>query len=113
VRTAAALLFIAGMAALAVALARMPTIADGRVMAADRLEDVRKDGVTAMECDAKIPIGRQGAAFTCIATLAAGATQVVEYVLRPDGQIAWKPRPPTRTPQPRKPASGDPWGNRP
>lgn len=112
-RTAAALLFIAGMAALAIALARMPTIADGRVMAADRLEDVRKDGVTAMECDPKIPIGRQGAAFTCIATLAEGATQIVEYVLRPDGQIAWKPQPPTHTPRPRKPASGDPWGNRP
>jgi hypothetical protein len=111
-RTLAALLFIAGVAALAVALALTPTVADGRVMAADRLEEVRKDGVTAMECDAKIPIGRQGAAFTCVATLAVGATQTVDYLLRPDGQIAAKPQPPTRTPRPRKPASGDPWGNR-
>ena len=47
-RTLGALLFIAGTAALAIALARMPTVADGRVIAADRLEEVRKDGVVGM-----------------------------------------------------------------
>jgi len=109
----AAWLFIAAMAAVAIALARMPTVADGRVIAADRLEEVRKDGVVDMDCDAQIPINRAGAAFRCIATLTDGATQLVEYTLRADGQVVWKPSPPSHAPRPRKPASGDPWGNRP
>ena|SRR5262249_12847423 len=112
-RTLAALLFIAGTAGVAIALARTPTVADGRVIAADLLEEVRKDGVVGMDCDAAIPIGALGASFECIATLGDGATQLVEYTLKPDGQRAWKPQPPTHAPRPRKPASGDPWGNRP
>lgn len=110
-RTLAALGFIAGAAALAIWLARMPTVADGRAMAADRLEEVRKDGVTAMVCDDEIPIGRRGAMFRCVATLEGGATQVVEYTLKPDGGLAWKPQPPTRTKPPGKPAPGDPWSD--
>jgi hypothetical protein len=109
-RTLAAWLFIAGIAALAIWLARLPTVATGRAMAADRIEEFRKDGVTGMECDAEIPIGRNGAAFTCVAALGNGATQVVDFTLKMDGTLAWKPQPPTHTP-PRKPASGDPWGN--
>jgi hypothetical protein len=130
-KTLAALLFIAGMAALAIQLARLPTVADGRVVAADRLEEFRKDGVTGLDCDAAIPIRRDGASFTCVAVLGNGATQVVDFLLKPDGTVAWKPQPPTRAhaprpaapaerpeaadpaAQPRKPASGDPWANRP
>jgi hypothetical protein len=112
-RTLTALAFIAAVAAVAVGLARMPTVADGRVIAAGLLEDVRKDGVTGMECDRAIPIGVQGAAFTCIAALVDGATQVVDYTLKPDGQYEAKPQPPTRAPRPRKPAAGDPWAERP
>jgi hypothetical protein len=114
-RTLAALAFIAGMAAVAVGLARTPTVADGRVVAADLLEDVRKDGVTEMECDPAIPIGVRGATFTCIATLKDGATQVVDWALKPDGPPEAKPQPPTRGPRPqlRKPAHGDPWAERP
>jgi hypothetical protein len=114
-RTLAALAFIAGVAALAVGLSRMPTVADGRVVAADLLEDVRKDGVTEMECDPRIPVGVQGASFTCIATLTDGATQVVDWVLKPDGQPEARPQPPTRGPRPRlrKPAPGDPSAERP
>ena len=112
-RTLATLLFIAGIAAVAVGLARTPTVASGQVIAAGLLEDVRKDGVTAMDCDPAIPIGVRGAAFTCIATLVDGATQLVEYTLKPDGQYEAKPQPPTHAPRPRKPASGDPSANRP
>jgi hypothetical protein len=97
--TLAALVFIAGTAAAAVALARTPTVADGRVMAADRLEEVRKDGAVRMDCDPEIPIGRRGAVFTCIATLADGATQVVEYTLRSEGGYEIKPQAPTHAPQ--------------
>jgi hypothetical protein len=113
VRTLAALLFIAGAAVVAVSLARMSTIADGRVMAADRLEEVRKDGAVAMDCDPQIAIGRQGAVFSCVATLADGATQVVEYTLRPEGRYEVKPRAPSHAPRPRNRGSPDPRSNRP
>jgi hypothetical protein len=86
-RTLVALAFIAGMAAVAVGLARTPTVADGRVVAADLLEDVRKDGVTELD----------------------------DWVLKPDGPPEAKPQPPTRGPRPqlRKPSHGDPWAERP
>jgi hypothetical protein len=114
-RTLAALVFIAGVAAVAVGLARIPTVADGRVIAAGLLEDVRKDQVNAMECDAAIPIGVRGAAFRCVATLADGATQVVDYTLQPDGQYEAKPQPPThgQGPPPRNRAPDDPSAERP
>lgn len=114
-RMLVALAFIAGVAAVAIGLARMPTVADGRVIAVGLLEDARKDGVVEMECDPAIPIGVRGAKFTCVATLSIGATQVVEYTLKPDGQYEAKPQPPTHGPRPRlrKPAPGDPSAERP
>lgn len=112
-RTLAAIVFIAGMAAVATGLARTPTVADGRVIAATLLEDVRKDGVTAMECDRAIPIGVRGAAFTCVASLTDGASQVVEYTLKPDGEYEAKPQPPTHGPRRRIRASEDPRAERP
>jgi hypothetical protein len=117
-RTLAALGFIAAVAAVAVGLARTPTVADGRVIAAELLEAARKDGVVAMDCAPAVPIGVRGAVFTCVATLAAGATQVVDYTYKPDGQYEAKPHevklhPLTREPGARKPAPGDPRAERP
>jgi hypothetical protein len=112
-RTLAALVFIAGVAAVAIGLARTPTVADGRVLAAEFLEEVRKDGVVAMECDRAIPIGVRGATFTCVATLADGATQVVDYTLKPNGPPEAKPQPPTRGQRRRNRAPGDPRAERP
>ena len=112
-RTLAALVFIAAIAAVAVGLARARTVADGRVIAAELLEDARKDGVVAMDCDPAIPIGVRGAAFTCTATLSAGATQVVDYMLKPDGQYEAKPHAVIQEPRARKPAAGDPSAERP
>ena len=105
-RTLAALLFIAGAAALAVVLVRTPTVADGRAMAAGLIENVRKDGVVRLECDEKIPIGVRGATFRCVATLTGGATQAVDYMLKPDGQYELRPHAvePARNSAPR-----DPW----
>jgi len=105
--------FIAGVAAVAIGLTRTSTVADGRVVAAELLDDARKDGVVAMECPPAIPIGMRGAAFTCVATLSVGATQVVDYTLKPDGQYEAKPHPVTREPRARKPAPGDPSAERP
>src|SRR5947209_5777494 len=108
-RTLVALVFIAGVAAVAIGLARTPTVADGRVIAAEVLEDVRKDGVATVDCDPAIPIGVRGATFRCVATLTDGATQVVDFTLTPDGHREAKPQPPIRGPEARKPAAGDPW----
>jgi hypothetical protein len=112
-RTLVALVFIAGVGAVAVGLARTPTVADGRVMAAEVLEDVRKDGVAAVACDPAIPIGVRGATFRCVATLTDGATQVVDFTLTPEGRREARPQPPTRGPGARKPAAGDPSAERP
>jgi hypothetical protein len=112
-RTLVALAFIAGVAAVAIGLARTPTVADGRVIAAEVLEDVRKDGVAAVECDRAIPIGVRGATFRCVASLTDGAIQVVDFTLTPDGHREAKPQPPTQGPGARKPAPGDPRAERP
>ena len=135
-RTLAALAFIAGTAAAAIALARRPTIADGQVLAAEILGLYTGQGVTAVTCDDEVPIGRDGAAFACTVTLASGATQPVACTLARDGKLAARPTAPPRagggtggsagegsgggagggagTPPPRRPAirrSGDPWAD--
>ncbi|HEU4732134.1 MAG TPA: hypothetical protein VFT22_29770 [Kofleriaceae bacterium] len=114
-RTLALLLFIAGTAAIAVFLARRPTVADGRVMEADLLGQLRKNGVVGMACDREIPIGRQGAVFTCVATLDSGATQTVEYTMDRAGGLSASLKSATdatrdRIPA-RIPAREDPWDN--
>jgi hypothetical protein len=112
-RTLAVLLFVAGTAAVAIALARQPTVADGRVMEADLLEQLRKVGVTGMACDRDIPIGRSGAVFTCRATLDSGVTQTVEYTMDRAGGLSANLKSSTDGTHNQIPASGDPWANRP
>ncbi len=110
-RTLAVLLFIAGAAVLAVLLARTPTVADGRVMAADLLEQLRVHGVAEMTCDREIPIRHTGAVFTCVATLASGATQTAEYTMDRDGNLTARLTGETDAAPRRIPPSGDPWAN--
>jgi hypothetical protein len=105
------MLFVAGAAAIAVFLARQPTVADGRVMEADLLEQLRKGGVTGMSCDPKIPIGRSGAVFTCVATLDSGATQTVEYTMDRAGGISASVKSSTDGTHNRIRPHGDPWAN--
>jgi hypothetical protein len=111
VKTLAVLVFIAGTAALAVFLARKPTIADGRVIEADLLANFKKNGVTKMACDSEIPIGKTGAVFRCVATLEDGATQTVEYTLHRAGDYTAKLLGATGATRARIPTSGDPWAN--
>jgi hypothetical protein len=105
------LLFIAGVVAVAVFLARRPTVADGRVMEVDLLGQLRKNGVTGIACDRTIPIGRSGAVFTCLATLEDGATQTVEYTMDRAGGLSASLKASTGATRNRIPAHGDPWGN--
>jgi L-2-hydroxyglutarate oxidase LhgO len=113
----AVLVFIAGAAGLAALLFRTPTIADGRVIEADLLEELKKNGVASMACDRHIPIGIDGAKFRCVATLRDGATQTADFVMSRAGNYQWTlveqagtPRPSAPV-APRIPPSGDPWAN--
>lgn len=110
-RTLVALAFIAGVAALAVALARRPTIAAGSVLADEVLALYAGKGVTEVACDDAVPIGVDGARFGCTVTLTSGATQRIACTLGRDGQLVAKP---IAAPEPRQIApSGDPWADRP
>lgn len=102
VRSLAVIGFVAVVAAGALMLARQPTIARGHVLEAELLEQLRAHGVTAMSCDREVPIGRHGAAFTCVATMAEGGTQTVAYTMDREGSL---------TASVKDPASGDPWAN--
>ncbi|HET9624093.1 MAG TPA: hypothetical protein VFP84_22125 [Kofleriaceae bacterium] len=87
-KTLAVVLFVAVVGAVAIHLARRPTVADGRVMEADLLGQLRAQGVTGMACEPRIPIGRDGATFSCVATLESGATQTLAYTMDRQGQLA-------------------------
>ena len=111
-KTLAALLFIAAIGAVAIHLARRPTIADGRVMEVDLLAQLRAQGVTGMECDRQIPIRRDGARFTCIATLDDGSRQTLAYTMDRAGQLSANSSTNEETEHKRTPPR-DPWANRP
>jgi hypothetical protein len=108
-RAAASIVFIAGSAVIAIALARTPTVAKGSVMEAELLELIRPQGVIGVACDPRIPIGRDGAAFRCTATLADRRTQLLDCQLDRNSTLRWNP---VSAPTPAAiPASGDPWSN--
>jgi hypothetical protein len=106
-RTLAALVFIAGVAAGAVYLSQRPTIASGNVMAADLMEQLAGKGITSMNCDDEIPIGATGAVFRCSVAASDGSTARIEYKMNREGgysgSVVGSP--------PRVPTSGDPWSN--
>jgi len=110
-RTLAALAFIAGVGGVASYLAQRPTIADGGVMAADLLAQLRARNITAVACDREIPIGPRGAVFQCTATASDGSRAKIEYTMGRDGSLAGKILDASGPSQPRSPASGDPWSN--
>jgi hypothetical protein len=125
-RTLAVLVFIAGVAGVAVRLARTRTVADGRVMEAEFLSLFRPKGVIGMVCDREIPVGRDGALFACTAVLTDGTEQLLDCAMSRDGKLtasaaggprsAARPRP-AAAPKPEDPGddgiriSRDPWAN--
>ena len=108
-KTFAALVFIAGVAAAAIWLARTPTIADGRVMEAEILPAFQGQGVVGLQCDREIPVGRQGARFGCTATLGRGETQRLACALDREGRFTCNPA--SGVTREGITTSGDPWGN--
>ena len=111
-KTFAALVFIAGVASTAIALARRTTIADGRVMEAEILPAFRGQGVVGLVCDREIPVGRDGAKFGCTAPLGRGATQRLACALDRDGRFTCNPA--SRVMHEGREGittTGDPWAN--
>jgi len=109
VKTFAALVFIAGVAAAAIWVAQRPTIADGRVMEAEILPAFHGQGVVGLVCDRAIPVGRQGARFGCTATLGRGETQRLACALDREGRFTCDPA--SRVRREGITTSSDPWGN--
>jgi hypothetical protein len=117
VRTFAALVFIAGVAVAAIWVARIPTVADGRVLEAEILPAFRGQGVVGLGCDREIPVGRDGARFGCTASLSSGGRQRLDCSLERDGRFACAPgsgvmrdEPAVREGEQNAPPR-DPWGN--
>ena len=115
-RSLATLTFIAAVASAALYLARRPTIASGRVMAADLLDSVKSRGITRMDCDPEIPIGITGAVFECKVNADDGSTARIQYTMNRAGGLAAQlidstGGSPGSTSRARVPPSDDPWGN--
>ena len=89
-RSALVLAFIGGVGAAGVLVAMKPTVADGRVMSASLLEQVRDKGIEAIECDREIPIGVAGAVFRCSITGGDGSTARIEYRMNREGALTAK-----------------------
>jgi len=82
--------FIGVVAVAGIVVGTRSTVADGRVMAADMLEQARKTDrrVERIECDRAIPIGTQGAKFRCRYFGGEGSTALVEFTMDRAGSLA-------------------------
>lgn len=111
VKTAAILAFIGAAGAGAVALAMKRTVISGKVMAADLLAQVKDKGITELTCDPEIPVGAEGAVFTCNVAAGDGSTGRIEYKIDRAGSLSAKileSNGPTRE---EVPESSDPWNH--
>ena len=101
------LVFIGGVGAAAVYVARRPTIASGQVLGA-RLLEANQATVKTMECD-DAPIGVDGAHFSCKAIFKDGSSSVVQFAMDRTG--AMQPAGEPTSEKPRVKQTTDPWGD--
>ena len=111
VKTAAILAFIGAAGAGATALAMKKTVIDGKVMAADLMQQLEKKGITDVTCDPEIPIGAAGATFTCKVAASDGSTASIEYTMNRAGALSAKLLDGSGPTKERVPTSSDPWNN--
>jgi hypothetical protein len=107
-RTGLALLFVATVAGGAAYVAQRPTVADGKVLAADLLDAIRDQGITEVTCDDEAPVGWSGMEFRCHVAAKDGSTAVVRYTVDCAGSFKGKVEDGTRPTRPH-PAGVDPW----
>lgn len=107
-RSAAVVVFIGLVAAIALYCAQRPTIARGDVLAADLVK--ANPLLRTLDCDKAVPIGAAGASFKCKALFKNGDEQ--DYILAIDreGAIDVVQRGEQQS-KPRIKKTSDPWGD--
>ncbi len=107
VKTVAILAFIGAAGAGAVGLAMKKTVISGKVMAADLLGQLEKNGITEVDCDPAIPVGSEGAVFTCKVHASDGSSANIAYTMSRAGALSAKLiKGPVEVP-----STSDPWSN--
>ena len=86
VRTALALVFIAGTGGGAAFIAQKQTVIRGDVMAADLLKQLGSRGITEITCD-DAPVDTKGAVFICRVAATDGSRATIEYTMDREGAI--------------------------
>ena len=84
--TLATLAFIGAAAGAGGYLAMRPTVADGRVIAADLMAGSKDGKLTEVICDREIPLGPRGAEFACTVSAGDGSTAKLQMSLSRSGQ---------------------------
>ena len=110
VRSLAVIVFIVGVGASAIYIARRPTIAHGDVLAADLLK-ANAGTLSKIACDPAIPIGVDGASFGCDAVFESGKQQRIAFHMDRGGiihPITEAPAPPSDEPS-NAINKSDPW----
>src|SRR5215510_2158458 len=99
-RSLAVIVFIAIVGATGIYFANRPTVARGRVIAADLLQ--ASPALRSLECDDAVPIGVAGATFSCRYETKDGERGLVELNYNREGQI-------NATKEVKIQKAGDPW----
>jgi hypothetical protein len=107
-RSAAVLVFIAVVAAIALYCAQRPTVARGRVLAGSLVES--NPMLAALDCDPEVPIGVTGATFRCKAIFKNGDEAAYHFHLDRAGMIQVVDQGDARS-APRIKKTTDPWGD--
>jgi hypothetical protein len=80
------LCFILAAAAAGVFVGTRPTVMDGGWIAGKLTETLQEEG-TAIECEREIPVGVNGAEFSCVHSRLGAQQQQVWYRMARDGQL--------------------------
>lgn len=99
------IVFLAAVATVAVYFAQRPTVARGAVLA-EQLVEANHELVKAMTCDPEVPIGADGAHFTCTVEYRTGLRERTELTMDREGAIHV-----VKAAHPKAPPSADPWAD--
>ena len=108
VRSAAVIVFIAIVAAVALFCAQKRTVARGSALASTLMEVT--PALKAMKCDDEVPIRRDGARFACRAEFKNGDVVDYQFAMSREGTIKVVDHGPTQA-TPRIKKTADPWGD--
>lgn len=93
VKTVATIAFICAVAICGLIVATRPTVADGRVLAAELLGSFKPNDkrLVKIECDRRVPIGIRGAAFHCVHGYVDGTAVRFRYTMDRTGSMVGEP----------------------